>query len=76
MGRPNPSRETKFSSVNGDSEILIFPVQLTTSRIDNPTRLIHTAVSDDHAFILSRVRRLRIISPQGGTEKISFSLFD
>ena len=26
----------------GQREILIFPVQLTTSRIDNPTRLIYT----------------------------------
>ena len=24
MGRPNPSRETKFSGANGDSEIFIF----------------------------------------------------
>ena len=36
------SRETIFSSANGDKEILIFPVQLTTSRIGNLTRLIHT----------------------------------
>ena len=40
-GRPNPSRETKFLDANGDREILIFPVQLTTSRIGNLTRLIH-----------------------------------
>ena len=33
------SRETKFSGANGDREIFIFPVQLTTCRIiDNPTR--------------------------------------
>ena len=37
---PNPSRETKFSRANGDREILSFPVQLTTSRIGNSTRLI------------------------------------
>ena len=42
MGRPNPSRETKFTGANGDEEIFIFPVQLTTSRIDNLTRSIHT----------------------------------
>ena len=29
------SRETKFSGANGDREIFIFPVQLTTSRIVN-----------------------------------------
>ena len=28
-----PSLETKFSGANGDREILIFPVELTTSRI-------------------------------------------
>ena len=36
------SRETKFSGANGNREIFIFPVQLTTSRIDNLSRLIHT----------------------------------
>ena len=48
-GPPNPVRETKFSGANRDREILFFPVQLTTSRIDNLTRLIHTqAIFDDH----------------------------
>ena len=42
MGLPNPSRETKFSSANSDREMFIFPVQLTTSRIGNLIRLIHT----------------------------------
>ena len=41
-GRLNPSRETKFSGANGDREMFIFPVQLTTSRIGKLTRLIHT----------------------------------
>ena len=41
MGLPNPSRETKFSGANADREIFIFPVQLTTCRIGNLTRLIH-----------------------------------
>ena len=36
------SRETKLSGANGDREILLFPVQLTTSRIGNLTQLIHT----------------------------------
>ena len=53
MGLPNSSRETKFSGANGDSEKHIFPVQPTTSRIGNLTRLIHTlamydTVCDDH----------------------------
>ena len=38
----NPSRETKFSGTHGDRGIFIFHVQLTTSRIGNLTRLIHT----------------------------------
>ena len=40
MGLPNSSREAKFSGANGDREMSIFPVQLTTSRIGNLTRLI------------------------------------
>ena len=43
-GRLNPSRETKFSGTHGDRGIFIFPVQLTTSRIGNLTRLIHRPV--------------------------------
>ena len=35
-GRPNPSRETKFSGATGDREINIFLVQLTTTRVGNP----------------------------------------
>ena len=42
MGLPNASGETKFSGANGDRETLIFPVQQTTSRIANLTRLIFT----------------------------------
>ena len=41
-GRSNLSRETKFSVANGGPEIFSFPAQLTTSRIGNFTRLIHT----------------------------------
>ena len=41
-GRLNPSRETNFSGTYGDKGIFIFSVQLTTSRIGNFTRLIHT----------------------------------
>ena len=42
MGLPKPSREAKFSGANADREMFIFPVQLTTNRIGNRTRLIHT----------------------------------
>ena len=53
-GRPNPSRETKFAGADGDREIFIFLVQLTTSRINNLTRLIYTrysAICADHTYI-------------------------
>ena len=43
-GHANPSRKTKVSGANRDREMLIFPVQLTTSRIGNLTRLIHTLI--------------------------------
>ena len=33
---------SNFSGANGDGEMFIFPVQLTTSRIGNITGLIHT----------------------------------
>ena len=47
LARPNSQTRT-----NADREILIFPVQLTTSRIGNLTRLIHTlAICNDHAYI-------------------------
>ena len=43
-GRANPSRKAKVSGVNRNREMPIFPVQLTTSRIGNLTRLIHTLI--------------------------------
>ena len=48
MGLPNPSRETIFSDANGDREMFIFPVQLTTSRIRNLARLILTLAMRDN----------------------------
>ena len=52
-GRPNPSRDTKFSGANRDKELSIFPIQLITSRIGNLTRLIHTlAIREDRTYIL------------------------
>ena len=35
MGLPNSSRETNFSGANGDREIFVSAVQLTTSMIGN-----------------------------------------
>ena len=40
MGRPNPSRETKFSGANGARKIFVFPVQLTTRRTGNLAQLM------------------------------------
>ena len=53
MRRLNPSCEAKFSGTYGDRGIFIFPVQLTTSRIGNLTRLIHTLlyVMTIHTYI-------------------------
>ena len=43
---PNPSGETKFSGANGeDREMFIFSGLLTTSRIVNDTRSIHTLLN-------------------------------
>ena len=43
--RTNPSRETRFSGANGNREILIVSAQLTTGRIGNFPRLIHTLLN-------------------------------
>ena len=50
---PNSSPKTKFSGANGDRDMVILPVQLTTSRIGNLIRLILTlAICDDNTYIL------------------------
>ena len=44
----------QISGANVDREIFIFPVQLTTSRIGNLTRLILTlAILDDHTSVIA-----------------------
>ena len=57
MGRPNMSRDTNFSGANEDREKIVFPVQLTTTRSGNLTRLIHTLleVMTIHAYILHNI---------------------
>ena len=45
LARPNSQAR------HGDRGILLFPVQLTTSRIGDLTRLIQTAICDDHTYI-------------------------
>ena len=41
-GTAEPISRHQVLSANADMEMFIFPVQLTTSRIGNLTRLIHT----------------------------------
>ena len=41
-GTAEPVSRDKILGTHGDSGIFIFPVRLTTSRIGNLTRLIHT----------------------------------
>ena len=59
MGLPNPSRETNFSGTNGDREIFIFPVQLTTSRSGKPYPVDqYSAICDDHTYIQTYIALL------------------
>ena len=48
---PNTSRETKFSGANGDREIFVFPVQLTTSRNGNLTPVDPYSAMCDHYIL-------------------------
>ena len=58
MGLPNPSHETKFSGANGDREMFIFAVRLTSSRIGHLTRLILTRdICDDHTYSTDRMNK-------------------
>ena len=51
-GTAEPLSQDQYPGANGDREIFIFPVQLTTSRIGNLTRLILIiATCDDYAYI-------------------------
>ena len=46
------SRDQILRHERGQGNTFIFPVQLTTSRIGNLTRLIHTfSISDDHTYM-------------------------
>ena len=63
MGRLNPLRETKFSGATRDREVLFSLVQLTTSRINKLTPLIHTLlyVMTIHIYIYNLGRNIAII---------------
>ena len=71
MGLPNPSRETIFSGVDGDRKTSIFPVQLTTSKIDSLTRFIFTlAICDDHVccMLIPFILDVRLVDAPAGVE--------
>ena len=82
---PNPSRETKFSGANADREISIFPVQLTTCRIGNLTRLIYTLAlcvtihvepvgQGAFIFMMSKIYLVAIIGDRDGMDFFSDKL--
>ena len=53
MGQPNLFRETKFSGANRVREKIIFPVQLTTSRIGNHIPVdAQYVICDDYTYII------------------------
>ena len=60
-GLPKPCRESKFSGANGDRGKIIFPVQLTTSRIGNLTRLIFTLPT--FVYVMTILQYIHISPP-------------
>ena len=60
-GRSNAS--PKFSGVNRDREKSIFPVKLTTSRIGNHTRLIHTLLKVLTIHVYTHILNIIFIFP-------------
>ena len=62
-GTAEPSRKAKFLRRERGREIFIFPVQLTTSRIGNPTQLIHNLAMCDHECLKLQLHLLWLLSP-------------
>ena len=60
-GTAEPSRETKSSGANADREMVIFSVQLTTSRTGNLTRLIHTLAISVTIYTFDIIQQVRDI---------------
>ena len=60
-GRPNPSRETKFSGANGDREMLIFPVEAGQSYITRLILILTIAI----CVILTIAICVTILKPKG-----------
>ena len=69
-GTAEPSRETKFSGSNGDREIFLFAVQLTTSRNCNLARLIHTVLYVCVCVVIPFILDVRFVDvPAGVTQE-------
>ena len=49
-GTAEPVSRDQILRANGDRELFIFPVQLTTSTIDD-FRLTYSVICDDHTFL-------------------------
>ena len=65
--------EYKDEQADADREILIFPDQLTTSRIGNLTRLIHTLLYVmDHTYIHTYLVLIPVLLVVSLTGKIVF----
>ena len=72
-GTAETSCETKYSGANGNREICIFLVQLTTSRMDNLTRLVlvlHVCVCVCMCFVIPLILNVRLMDvPAGVTQE-------
>ena len=65
--RTRPARPDSFPDTNADDreDVLIFPVQLTTSRVGNLTRLIHNlAITCDHTYITPECSVVVVVTSQ------------
>ena len=57
-GTAEPSSETEFSGASGDKEFFIFPVQLTTSRTGNLTRVDrYSAICEDILYCIRPIQQ-------------------
>ena len=68
-GRLNPPYEPRLSGANGNREIFIFFVQLSTSRIGNLTRFIYNLlylICDDYSYsVYSKVKLSTLLRISG-----------
>ena len=72
-GTAGPVSRNQFSGTHGDRGTSIFPGELTTSRIGNLTRLMHTLLCDHHTYIRTYIQS-RLWSPRGTCTKVNTPL--